>query len=294
MTARIIDGRTIAAGYRSRTADDVRAFTQSTGIVPHLVVVLVGDDPASAAYVRGKKKGCEEVGMQGTLHTLPASTSQTELLDIIARLNVDSTVHGILVQLPLPKQINSTAILDAVHPLKDVDGFHAENVGLLAQGRPRFIPCTPKGCQRLLIDEGIVTAGAHAVVVGRSEIVGKPMASLLLQKGEGGDATVTVTHSRTKNLKEIARQADILIAAIGQPRFITAEMVKPGATVIDVGINRVGDALVGDVDYEPVSQIAGAITPVPRGVGPMTIAMLLGNTLQAAQLQSASTGQRAN
>ena len=287
MPARIIDGKAVSQRLRTELAGEVASFRQQTRITPHLAVVLVGDDPASAVYVRSKSKGCEQAGMQGTLKTLPATTSQAELLDLVHQLNEDPLVHGILVQLPLPRQINETAILDAVNPLKDVDGFHATNVGLLSQGRPRFVPCTPLGCQKLLIDAGISTAGAHAVVIGRSEIVGKPMAALLVQKGPGGDATVTICHSRTKDLAGVVRTADIVVAAIGKPRFVTAEMIKPGAAVIDVGINRIETGLVGDVDYEPVSQIAGAITPVPGGVGPMTIAMLLANTLMAARLQTA-------
>ena len=287
MPARIIDGKAVSQRLRTELAGEVASFRQQTRITPHLAVVLVGDDPASAVYVRSKSKGCEQAGMQGTLKTLPATTSQAELLDLVHQLNEDPLVHGILVQLPLPRQINETAILDAVNPLKDVDGFHATNVGLLSQGRPRFVPCTPLGCQKLLIDAGISTAGAHAVVIGRSEIVGKPMAALLVQKGPGGDATVTICHSRTKDLAGVVRTADIVVAAIGKPRFVTAEMIKPGAAVIDVGINRIETGLVGDVDYEPVSQVASAITPVPGGVGPMTIAMLLANTLLAARLQTA-------
>ncbi|HVJ68664.1 MAG TPA: bifunctional methylenetetrahydrofolate dehydrogenase/methenyltetrahydrofolate cyclohydrolase FolD [Caulifigura sp.] len=287
MPARIIDGKAVSQRLRTELAGEVASFRQQTRITPHLAVVLVGDDPASAVYVRSKSKGCEQAGMQGTLKTLPATTSQAELLDLVHQLNEDPLVHGILVQLPLPRQINETAILDAVNPLKDVDGFHATNVGLLSQGRPRFVPCTPLGCQKLLIDAGISTAGAHAVVIGRSEIVGKPMAALLVQKGPGGDATVTICHSRTKDLAGVVRTADIVVAAIGKPRFVTAEMIKPGAAVIDVGINRIETGLVGDVDYEPVSQVASAITPVPGGVGPMTIAMLLANTLMAARLQTA-------
>ncbi len=286
MSARIIDGKAVSQRLRNDLAADVAAFKQLTGVTPHLAAVLVGDDPASAVYVRSKNKGCEQAGMQGSLHTLPAGASQSQLLDLVARLNADPAVHGILVQLPLPKQIDETVVLDAVDPLKDVDGFHAINVGLLSQGRPRFVPCTPLGCQTLLVDAGIPTAGAHAVVIGRSEIVGKPMASLLVQKGAGGDATVTICHSRTKDLAGVVRTADIVVAAIGRPRFVTADMIKPGATVIDVGINRTETGLVGDVDYEAVAAVAGAITPVPGGVGPMTIAMLLRNTLRAAQLQT--------
>ncbi len=286
MTARIIDGKAVSHRLRTDLASEVALFKQETGVTPHLAAVLVGEDPASAVYVRSKNKGCEQAGMRGSLHTLPASASQSQLLEVVAQLNADASVHGILVQLPLPKQIDETVVLDAVDPLKDVDGFHAINVGLLSQGRPRFVPCTPLGCQKLLIASGIPTAGAHAVIIGRSEIVGKPMASLLVQKGLGGDATVTICHSRTKDLPAIVRTADIVVAAIGKPRFVTAEMIKPGATVIDVGINRVDSGLVGDVDYEAVARVAGAITPVPGGVGPMTIAMLLANTLLAARLQT--------
>jgi methylenetetrahydrofolate dehydrogenase (NADP+) / methenyltetrahydrofolate cyclohydrolase len=289
VSARIIDGKSISAKLRSQVAIEVTQFTSQTGVVPHLAAVLIGDDPASAVYVRNKQRGCEQTGMKGTLHQLPASTSQSELLALVAALNADRTVHGILVQLPLPKQIDETSVLDAVSPLKDVDCFHPENVGRMMQGRARFIPCTPHGCQVLLTESGVATSGAHAVVIGRSEIVGKPMASLLMQKGSGGDATVTVCHSRTKDIAAITRTADIIVAAIGKPRFVTAEMVKPGAAIIDVGINRIGDKLVGDVDYEPVREIAAAITPVPGGVGPMTIAMLLKNTLQAARLQTSAS-----
>ena len=286
MPARIIDGKQIAAAHREATRRSVEAFTERTGIVPHLVAVLVGDDPASAVYVRNKERACAAAGLRGTVHRLPAATSQAELLDLVARLNADAGVHGILVQSPLPPQIDATVVLDAVDPLKDVDAFHPANVGLIAQGRPRFLPCTPAGIMELLSAAGIPTAGQHAVILGRSEIVGKPMALLLMQRGS--DATVTVCHSRTRDLAALTRQADILIAAIGRAKFVTAEMVQPGATVIDVGINRLPDAdgggLVGDVDYGPVSAIAGAITPVPGGVGPMTIALLLQNTLRAAEL----------
>lgn len=283
MPARIIDGKRIAAECREQVRQDVLAFTSRSGIVPHLVAVLVGDDPASAVYVRNKERACEQAGIRGTVHRLPSTTNQSELLDLVARLNEDRSVHGILVQSPLPKQIDPLAILDAIDPLKDVDAFHPENVGLIVRGRPRFLPCTPAGVQQLLIAVGIETSGKHAVVLGRSEIVGKPMALLLMQKGIAADATVTICHSRTTDLPSITRQADILIAAIGRARFVTAGMVKPGAVVIDVGINRNDNGLVGDVDYGPVSEIASAITPVPGGVGPMTIAMLLRNTLTAAR-----------
>jgi methylenetetrahydrofolate dehydrogenase (NADP+)/methenyltetrahydrofolate cyclohydrolase len=284
VTATIIDGKAAAERIRAGVAAETAQFVRETGVTPHLAAVLVGENPASAVYVRNKRRACEEAGIKSTLHNLPASLSQSELLALIDRLNADRDVHGVLVQLPLPPQISTQAILDAVSPLKDVDAFHPENVGLMVQGRPRFLPCTPHGVQRLLVDGGYPVAGAHVVVIGRSEIVGKPMAIMLMQKGLGGDATVTVCHSRTKNLAQISRTADILIAAIGAPRFVKADMVRPGAIVIDVGINREEGKLVGDVDYEPVRAVAAAITPVPGGVGPMTIAMLLGNTLQAARL----------
>lgn len=286
MPAILIDGKAVAARMTAEIASDAAAFQHATGIVPQLVAVLVGDDPASAVYVRNKQRACEKAGLKSTLHRLPAETTEVDLLHTVEQLNADSTVHGILVQLPLPNHIREQVILDAVVPSKDVDCFHPHNVGLLVQGRPRFLPCTPAGCQRLLSEYKIETAGAHAVVLGRSEIVGKPMALLLVQRGAVADATVTICHSRTRNLASVVRQADIVIAAIGKARFVTADMVKPGAVVIDVGINREGDKLVGDVDFEPVSQIAGAITPVPGGVGPMTIATLLRNTLTAAQLSA--------
>jgi methylenetetrahydrofolate dehydrogenase (NADP+)/methenyltetrahydrofolate cyclohydrolase len=284
MAATLIDGRAIAARLREELAQGAAELAARTGVVPHLAAVLVGDDPASAVYVRNKQKACEQAGFKSTLHRLPATTTQSELLAVVAQLNSAADVHGILVQLPLPRHISEVAVLDAVSPEKDVDAFHPHNVGLIVQGRPRFLPCTPHGCQQLLLAHGVETAGAHAVVLGRSEIVGKPMALLLQQKGPGGDATVTICHSRTRDIGSITRQADILIAAIGKPRFVTAAMVKPGAVVIDIGINRVEDKLVGDVDIDAVREVASAITPVPGGVGPMTIAMLLKNTLTAARL----------
>lgn len=285
MSATIIDGKALADRLRGELAQEVTLFGATTGVVPHLAAILVGDDPASAVYVRNKQRACERAGLRSTLHRLPASTTEDDLLSLIRRLNADASVHGILVQLPLPKGIREAVVLDAVIPTKDVDCFHPENVGLMVQGRPRFLPCTPSGCQRLILESGFQTAGAHAVVLGRSEIVGKPMAMLLVQKGPAADATVTIAHSRTKNLAELVRQADLVVAAIGKPRFVTADMIKPGACVIDVGINRLDDGtLVGDVDFGPVSEIAGAITPVPGGVGPMTIAMLLRNTLTAARM----------
>ncbi len=286
MAARIIDGKAIAAKFREQVAEEVQQLRQQTGVVPHLAAVLVGDDPASAVYVRNKQKACDKAGIRSTLHRLPASTTEQELLRLIDQLNRDDQVHGILVQLPLPEQINTKGVLDAVSPLKDVDAFHPENVGLLVQGRPRFLPCTPCGIQQLLLETGVDPAGAHCVVIGRSEIVGKPLAIMLMQKGPGANATVTVCHSRTRNLESLTRSADILVAAIGVPQFVKASMVKPGAVVIDVGINRVDGKLVGDVDFEPVREVASAITPVPGGVGPMTIAMLLRNTVTAARLSA--------
>ncbi len=263
----------------------MRAFTQASGVVPCLAAVLVGDDPASQVYVRNKRKDCEKAGIRSDLHTPSAATTTGELLVLIEQLNADPAVHGILVQLPLPKQIDEARILDAVSPLKDVDGFHAENVGLLCQGRPRYLPCTPHGVHELLMRHRIPLAGANVVVLGRSDIVGKPMAMMLMQRGAGGDATVTVCHSRTRDLPEVTRRADVLIVAIGRARFVAAAMVKPGAVVVDVGINRVESGLVGDVDFEAVREVAGQITPVPGGIGPLTRAMLLKNTLLAARLQ---------
>jgi methylenetetrahydrofolate dehydrogenase (NADP+)/methenyltetrahydrofolate cyclohydrolase len=287
MTARVIDGKQIAEQTRAEAAEGAKRLLLEKGVVPHLAAVLVGDDPASAVYVRNKQIACEKAGFKSTLHRLPATTSQSELMALVHSLNADPDVHGILVQLPLPKGLDSTAILDAIHPSKDVDGFHAENVGLMSQGRPRFLPCTPAGVMRMLKVSGIETSGKHAVVIGRSDIVGKPMAMLLAQKGV--DATVTLCHSRTPDLGAFCRQADILVAALGIPQFVKGDMVKPGAVVIDVGINRLGDKLVGDVDYAAAAQVASAITPVPGGVGPMTIAMLLENTLRSARMLSGST-----
>lgn len=283
MTANILDGKALAAELRRQTGEQVAEFRAQGGPVPCLAAVLVGDDPASEVYVRNKRRACEQAGMDSQLHRLPAETSEAELLSLLDQLNADPAVHGILVQLPLPRGINTTRVLDYVDPAKDVDCFHPVNVGLMVQGRPRFLPCTPAGVQRLLLHYGIETAGKHAVIVGRSEIVGKPLANMLLARGPGGDATVTVCHSRSQNLAELTRQADILIAAVGRPEMITADMVKPGAAVVDVGINRTEAGLVGDVAFGPVSQVASWITPVPGGVGPLTIAMLLQNTYTAAQ-----------
>ena len=288
MTAKLLDGKSLATKLQADLALRVTEYKSQTGITPCLSAVLVGENPASEVYVRNKRAACERVGMTSQLHRLPANTSQQELLDLVFQMNASATVHGILIQLPLPKQIDEKQILDAVNPLKDVDAFHPENVGLIVQGRPRFLPCTPQGIVQLLVHSGIETAGKHVVVLGRSEIVGKPIALMLVQRGKHADATVTICHSRTQNLPEITRQADILIAAIGQPRFVKADMVKPGSAVIDVGINRVDGKLCGDVDFAAVQQVAGAITPVPGGVGPLTISMLLENTLAAAKMQSKS------
>jgi methylenetetrahydrofolate dehydrogenase (NADP+)/methenyltetrahydrofolate cyclohydrolase len=288
MSARVLDGTVIAKAIRAEVAAEVARMSPS-GRRPGLAAVLVGEDPASAVYVRSKGKACEEAGMHSVTVRLPPDTPEAELLATVDRLNADPEIHGILVQLPLPKHINSEKVLRRIDPAKDVDGFHPLNVGKLVTGdKTAFRPATPYGVQQMLIRSGIETRGAHAVIVGRSNIVGRPMANLLIQQGPGGDATVTVCHSRTRDLPAVTRNADILIAAIGKAEFVTADMVRPGAVVIDVGINRVDDAsrakgyrLVGDVAYEEVAQIASAITPVPGGVGPMTIAMLLQNTLQA-------------
>jgi methylenetetrahydrofolate dehydrogenase (NADP+)/methenyltetrahydrofolate cyclohydrolase len=292
LPATILDGKSLAAQIESELAEQVAEFIQNNAHEPTLAAVLVGDDPASSIYVKNKRAACERVGIESRLHRLSPSTTEEELLELIADLNNDDDVHGILVQLPLPTQIREQKVLDAVHPLKDVDCFHPENVGLLVQGRPRYLPCTPHGCIQILHRSGISVAGKHAVVVGRSEIVGKPVATLLSAKeshlgSAACNATVTICHSRTNDLAAICRQADILIAAIGRPKFITGEMVKPGAAVIDVGINRTETGVVGDVDFAAAKEVAAAITPVPRGVGPMTIVMLMHNTLAAARAQLA-------
>lgn len=280
MTAAVIDGKAFAAGVRSRVAAGVAGLV-AKGITPGLAVVLVGEDPASQVYVRSKGKMTVEVGMNSFEHKLDASVSQDELLALIAQLNADPAVHGILVQLPLPGHLEEAAVINAIDPAKDVDGFHISNVGLLATGQKSMVPCTPLGCLMLLRDRLGDLSGLNAVVVGRSNIVGKPMAQLLL----GDSCTVTIAHSRTKDLKEVCKRADILVAAVGRPEMITGDYVKPGATVIDVGINRIErdgkQKLVGDVDYASAAEVAGAITPVPGGVGPMTIACLLANTLTA-------------
>lgn len=283
MTATILDGKKVAQQIRAELAEEVIEFIQNNGVVPCLAAVLVGDDPASEVYVRNKRRACEEVGIESQLHRLPANVASDELLQLVAKLNKDQAVHGILVQTPLPPQIDPARVVLAISPAKDVDAFHPENVGRLVQGRARFLPCTPHGVQQLLVRSGIEIAGRHVVVVGRSDIVGKPLAIMLAQRGPAADATVTICHSRTPDLGAVTRLADILVVAIGRPKFITAKMVKPRAVVVDVGINRLESGLVGDVDFEAVSEVASAISPVPGGVGPLTIAMLLRNTLAAAE-----------
>ena len=291
MPAEIIDGIAIAAKVRARVAEDT-AKLREKGVTPGLTAVLIGDDPASSVYVASKERACKEAGMKGQSIRLPASTSEEALLALIDTLNNDPTVHGILVQMPLPKQINEQKVIRRIAPAKDVDGFHPFNVGKLFTGdADGFAPCTPAGVQVMLAEAGIDTTGKHAVIIGRSNIVGKPMAALLIQSGKSANCTVTICHSRTPDLAAHTRRADILIAAIGKPEMVTGDMVKPGAVVIDVGINRVEDAsapkgyrIVGDVHFEQVSQVASRISPVPGGVGRMTIAMLLANTVRAAQL----------
>ena len=293
--AGLIDGTAIGRAIRDEVAAEVRELV-GAGVRPGLAVVLVGDDPASAVYVRSKGRACEEAGMHSVTIRLPASTAEGELLGEVDRLNDDAAVHGILVQMPLPRHIRAEAVIRRIRPDKDVDGFHPVNVGKLLIGeRDGFAPCTPAGVQELLVRSGVETRGAECVVLGRSNIVGKPMAALMMQPGVGGDCTVTLCHSRTRDVAAHCRRADILIAAIGKARFVTAEMVKPGAVVIDVGINRLEDAgaksgyrLAGDVDFEPVRAVASLITPVPGGVGPMTIAMLLRNTVRGARTTATS------
>lgn len=288
--AQLIDGVAVAKSVRADVARDTAALT-ARGVVPGLTVVIVGEDPASVTYVRSKEKASVEAGMKGETIRLPATVSQSELESVIDRLNADPTVHGILVQSPLPKHIDANTVVRRIVPMKDVDGFHPVNVGKLLIGeKDGFAPCTPAGVQELLVRYGVETSGKEVVIIGRSNIVGKPMAALLIQSGRGADCTVTVCHSRTRDLASHTRRADILIAAIGKPEVVTGDMIRPGAVVIDVGINRVPDAgsakgyrLVGDVHFESARRVASLITPVPGGVGPMTIAMLLANTVRAAQ-----------
>ena len=289
MAAEIIDGKKIAAEIRAELKTQVESFKARSGITPGLAVILVGEDPASQSYVAAKEKACSEIGIYSDDNRLPASTTQNELLALIARKNDDPRIHGILVQLPLPKYIDTDAVIAAISPAKDVDGFSPVSLGKMLIGLPTFLPCTPHGIVQMLARSGVKISGSHVVVVGRRNIVGKPVANLLLQKVKNGDATVTVCHSHTPNLADFTRQADILIAAIGRAGTITADMVKPGAVVIDVGVNRVEDPaaprgyrLKGDVEFDAVSKIASKITPVPGGVGPMTITMLLYNTVQSA------------
>ena len=277
MTATLLDGKKVASEIR-KSVSEKAAGLKARGVTPGLAVVLVGDDPASKVYVGQKEKACGEVGFTSTMVRLPGTTTREELLETIARLNGDPAVHGILVQMPLPRGIDPNEVIAAIDPAKDVDGFHPVNVGRLVAGLPGMVPCTPMGVVRMLEAYGLPLKGKHAVIVGRSAIVGKPMANLLLAR----DCTVTICHSRTPDLGSFTRQADILVAAVGRPKTITADMVKPGAVVVDVGINRLETGLVGDVDFEAVKEVAGWITPVPGGVGPLTIAMLMENTLTAA------------
>jgi methylenetetrahydrofolate dehydrogenase (NADP+)/methenyltetrahydrofolate cyclohydrolase len=280
VAARLIDGKALAQTIRERIAKESADLHARTGIRPGLAAILVGDDPASALYVRSKQKACDAAGIYVADHKLPASTTQADLLALIEKMNADPKIHGILVQLPLPKQIDSKVVLDAVSPAKDADGFHPYNVGRLVEGNPLFTPCTPKGIVKMIESTGVAIEGKRAVVVGRSNIVGKPAALLLLHR----HATVTICHSKTKDLPAVCREAEILVVAIGKAKFVTADMVREGAMVIDVGSNRLDDGtFVGDVDFGPVSQKAGWISPVPGGVGPMTIAMLLDNTLESAK-----------
>jgi methylenetetrahydrofolate dehydrogenase (NADP+) / methenyltetrahydrofolate cyclohydrolase len=288
MPAVLLDGKQLAQTMQAEIAREAEQFSRKHGVRPGLAAVLVGNDAASQLYVSNKRKACEKAGLASWLHELSQETTQAELLKLISRLNEQNDVHGILVQLPLPPQIDEAAIIKAVNPLKDVDSFGPENLGLLTAGQPRYLPCTPHGVQQLLLRNNISPEGKHVVIVGRSNIVGKPLALILMQKAPGANATVTVCHSRTRNLPDRTRQGDIVVVAIGQAEFLKADMVRPGAVVVDVGQNRsaAGKKFVGDVDFAAVSQVASAITPVPGGVGPMTITMLLHNTLQAAQLQT--------
>ncbi|OPZ08737.1 MAG: Bifunctional protein FolD protein [candidate division BRC1 bacterium ADurb.BinA292] len=293
MTAHLIDGKKIAAEIRAELKDEVFKL-KHRGVIPGLGVILVGDDPASKSYVTAKEKACEEIGIFSDDNRLSARTSQTELMAVIARMNRDPKINGILVQLPLPRHLDESDVLLAIDPSKDVDGFHPTNVGRMVVGEKAFLPCTPHGCIQLLLRSQVKIEGAHVVVVGRSNIVGKPLANLLMQKGPYGNATVTVCHTRTPDIGAFTRQADIVIAAAGKPNTVTADMIREGAVVIDVGVNRIEDAtkkagfrLVGDVDFESVRHKASLITPVPGGVGPMTITMLLYNTVESAKRANA-------
>jgi methylenetetrahydrofolate dehydrogenase (NADP+) / methenyltetrahydrofolate cyclohydrolase len=291
MVAQRLDGSGLSKTIRAEIAEEVKDWTSKGNSAPGLAAVLLGDNPASQVYVRNKQKACEQAGIQSWLHHLPSTTNESELLALIAQLNRDSSVSGILVQLPLPKHIDEKKVIQSIDPIKDVDAFHPENVGLLATGHPRFLPCTPFGVQQLLARNGIETAGKEIAIVGRSNIVGKPLALMMMQKRsstfpEAGDASVTVLHSKSTNLGTLTRQADILIAALGAPKFITGSMVKPGAVVVDVGIHNIDGKIVGDVDTDSVAEVASWLSPVPGGVGPLTITMLLQNTLRAGRMQS--------
>lgn len=289
MAAQILDGKHLAREIRAEIAREAAELTSKTGVVPGLTVVLVGEDPASHVYVRNKEKAVTEAGMRGRVIRLDAGCTSAQLMATLDELNEDPSVHGILVQLPLPRGLDDRAVIERIDPRKDVDGFHPENVGRLAIGEPRFVPCTPLGVQTMLMRAGIETRGKHAVVLGRSNIVGKPMAALLSTKGPGGDATVTVCHTGTPDPRKYTRDADIVIAAMGRPKAVKGDWIRPGAVVVDVGIHRLEDgSLCGDVDFPECEPIAGAITPVPGGVGPMTIAMLLKNTLISAKSAAAS------
>lgn len=293
MTGKILDGKSTASEIQGEIKQAVAQWIELGKSPPCLAAVLVGEDPASQVYVRNKERACQRVGIVSQLHRMPESSTTDDLLSLIKNLNLDAKISGILVQLPLPGQIDTQAVLDAICPTKDVDAFHPQNVGLISQGRPRFLPCTPHGILQLLKRAQISLSGQHVCIIGRSDIVGKPMAMMLSSKDMGlgrdwANATVTLCHSRTQNLKSITRLADVIIAAIGVPKFVTGEMVKPGAVVVDVGINRTQDGLVGDVDFESVRAVCSAITPVPGGVGPLTVTMLLANTLSAAEVSNHS------
>lgn len=288
MSAKILDGKAISKEIQAEIKTEVASFVSESGVTPTLAAVLVGEDPASQVYVRNKERACKRAGLNSQLHRMPADSTTEQVLAKVNALNSDADVHGILVQLPLPDQVDTLKVLDAVDWRKDVDAFHPTNVGLISQGRPRFLPCTPHGIVQMLFRCGVEAAGKQVCVVGRSDIVGKPMALMLVQRScelgsQMANATVTICHSRTPDLAAVTKQADILIAAVGRARFITADMVKPEAVVVDVGINRTDDGLVGDVDYGPVAEVASAITPVPGGVGPLTVTMLLRNTFEAAK-----------
>lgn len=290
METKILDGNRVAEAMRAEMKAEIARLKKGHDLVPGLAVVLVGEDPASVSYVKGKRKACEEIGIHSVEHKFEANLPEGDLLGLIDRLNADPKVHGILVQLPLPRQIDEQKVLLAIHPDKDIDGFHPVNVGKMVIGEEGYLPCTPHGIQQILLRSGVQVEGRHVVVVGRSNIVGKPIANILLQKKPGANATVTICHTGTKDMAYFTRQADILIVAAGRPNTVTADMVREGVVVVDVGVNRIPDAskksgfrLVGDVDFEGVKQKAGAITPVPGGVGPMTITMLLHNTVQSAK-----------